>query len=147
MQSDISRQIAVQKRDAARKEWQRWEDFIVMYDEIGFTMSSTTDVVIGDDGNLRRRRSKTGKKVSNTESAVHEILMEHNGPMHTVELLDALRQRGIMVVGKVPTSTLSARLSRSSLIEHNRPYGWVIKSRLAINADDEHRQEDTLGTP
>lgn len=131
MTNDPLRENAIRRRDAALSEARRWDDFIRMLDELrgvcgpGISPHSVDLFVRGSDG--APPQTGGGSRITNTEQAVIKIIEREGRPVPTRELLPALAALGVDVGGKEPSSTLSARLSRSNLVENVRPYGWRLK--------------------
>jgi len=54
------------------------------------------------------------------------VLRERGQPVHTKELLDILRARGIEIAGRNPVTNLSGYLSRSPELTADRAAGWSL---------------------
>lgn len=118
---------AMMKRDAALAEAARWSDFVAMYMEIKGISNSTP--VHRETGTIKERvQPPRGAALAETERAAFDAIRASGRPMHTQELLTALKLAGVEVGGKDPASTLSARLSRAPSLENIRPHGWRIKT-------------------
>lgn len=125
---------AERRRDLALAEARRWEAWIEGYRELagpakGEAPHSEANAGVPDAQAAAAPRPSTGGgAMQATEAAVTDILADAGGgPMQTRDLLEGVLARGIEVGGKDPVGVLSARLSRSTLVENVRPYGWRLK--------------------
>ena len=149
---------ALARRDAARVEADRWDDFVRMYCDLRGIPYQDEDR--GDTVAPAAQRPSQpptpspGSALFATEQAAIEILKEVGHPLPTGKLRPLLEERGISIGGKEPNSTLSARLSRAPRLYNDRPRGWWIKGTAdddnpAKDASSAHveRQDDFLTEP
>ena len=73
---------------------------------------------------------------------IEAVLWEAKRPMKTVEILEALKQRGIDVPGKVPLNNLAAHLSHHKKYFINTSEGW---QRRQTELNDEKTNAQTAG--
>jgi len=138
MEIELLRQNAIAKRDAALAEAKRWDEFLHMLDEAarGLTAMGGGTVMVHFPSSVERRNPtpRGAGRMTETESAASEIIRANDGkPVQTADMLKELEKRGIVVGGKDPSSTLSARLSRAESLENVRPYGWRLKEPRQTN--------------
>lgn len=70
--------------------------------------------ITGDEARIQLKRVRSGNPHRDVVAkAAVEILLAHGKPMKTEELLEALDQSRITVIGKNPVSTLNTMLWRS----------------------------------
>lgn len=118
---------AIARRDAALEEARRWDDFIRMYGELVLPQPTAHSVPERCRNVIAESEHGLSGTMQETEDAAIAILTEAGTPMPTRKMLVALAARGIVIGGKQPVSTLSARLSRAPRLVNIRPDGWWIK--------------------
>lgn len=117
----------------ARAEVARLEAFLDVYQELnGGSPSPRT--------RARHTNAPSGAVADSAAAAVEHIKMVGRA-VPTRELLDILKLKGIAVGGKDEIATLSARLSRSSLLVNTRGVGWE-----TTDANEEGAVGDLLGS-
>ena len=137
---------AIARRDAAKAEADKWDDFIRLYKKLASSSDNTgrlqrrnlTEIgtAVSESVHERRAASRIGEKGAKTEEAAVAVLLEATKPMFTRDMIGPLNARGVEIGGQDPVATLHVRLSRSkSKLKFDRQLGW----RLA-----EPRQE--IGT-
>jgi hypothetical protein len=150
------RESAVQKRDAALAEAQRWTDFIKMLDEIdpspakqaaeeaGIRAIART---IGENVQSVKRSVVRGALVMTEEAAIEEI-KRLGRAIPSREMCDLLTARGIDIGGQDAVATLSARLSRSSRLRNARPFGWILNNEIpeGVEPTDPLPSEESVGS-
>ncbi len=115
---------ATDRRDAALREAAKWDAFIKQYVELQGEPVPPNSVRTDQRGPPRIFISG---RLSETEHVAAEIIKERGRAIPTRDLLVELENRGVEVGGKDPASTLSARLSRSSVLVGRRGIGWSLK--------------------
>jgi hypothetical protein len=136
---------AIARRDAAKAEAEKWDDFIRLYKKLASASDNTgrlqrrnlpeTGAAVSESVHERRASSRIGEKGAKTEEAAVAVLLEATRPMFTRDMIAPLNSRGVEIGGQDPVATLHVRLSRSTKLKFDRTLGW----RLA-----EPRQE--IGT-
>jgi hypothetical protein len=136
---------AIARRDAAKAEADKWDDFIRLYKKLASSSDNTgrlqrrnlteMGAAVSESAHERRTASRVGEKGAKTEEAALAVLLEATKPMFTRDMIDPLNARGVEIGGQDPAATLHVRLSRSTKLKFDRQLGW----RLA-----EPRQE--IGT-
>lgn len=136
---------AIARRDAAKAEADKWDEFIRLYKKLASSSDSNgrsqrriltgIGAAVSESAYERRVASRVGEKGAKTEEAAVAVLLEAREPMFTRDMIGPLNSRGVEIGGRDPVATLHVRLSRSSKLKFDRQFGW----RLA-----EPRQE--IGT-
>lgn len=149
------RDSAVRKRDAASAEVARWDDFIRMLDEIERADNEDGVPAISKGLGLPKRQARVALQhgaLVRTEEAAVAALRSLGRPIPTRELLGLVTAAGISVGGLDPVATLSARLSRSRLVQNVRPNGWKLREVHEEIESSDHNphpevSEDSLFQP
>lgn len=117
-----ARQLLVQREAEAA----HLRSFIETYDEIaGYSSASTGFIAVPPTTATSHENILARAKVSMTETVAATIIRETGRPVPSVEMLRLLTERGVSVGGKVPLSTLAARLSRAQSLQFERGLGWA----------------------
>lgn len=128
---------AINRRDAAAAEAARWTDFVRMYEEL--RGAGPTPPAPASSTGLGERQASlpqpSGGKLNETATLAATVIRELGRPIPTRALLAELTKRGLQVGGADAVATLSARLSRSSLVENRKPFGWVLSEQPAEKDD------------
>lgn len=122
--------LAREKRDKLASEIRRLDEFIATAEQLAEESGRDHAIEqISDD--LRRRRrvyvSSDSRRPTTTQAtydAVRGVLERVGRPVHVGYLLKKLQENGVVVGGKEPSSTLSARLSNSDEFISIRGLGW-----------------------
>lgn len=126
---------ALSRLKAALEEVERLDDFIKLYNEL-----ESQTVTAAATNTLTRVRSlkvtaaveRPIGKLNETEAMAVLLINESGSPQPTRILYEEMRKRGLEIGGKDGVATLSARLSRSTMLINDKPFGWRLR--------EEHRQ-------
>lgn len=134
MPDDPIRADAIARRDAARAEADKWDTFLKWYDELrGAVLHTPAHERASSAPNSPAVRQPV--KVRQTEGLAALIIDERGGQMQTRAILEELARRDFPIPGKNPLATLTARLSRSTILEHKSPGGWRRRAEQGDGAD------------
>ena len=129
---------AQRRHDEHLAQAKRWADFIAMYRELQAGGAQPAELVKTHPApSSDVRYTQYGDpvhvvgmgRVSETERAAREIIIEAGHPVSTQYLLKVLPSRGVEIGGKDPASTLAARLSRAPSLVSERGIGWRLKDQ------------------
>lgn len=135
MATDSVLQNAIRRREAALAEARRWDDFVQAYEElrreaptknVGVSETKTRRLVADAQG-VPQVVPGTGT-MSDTENMAADVIRAHGRHVPTRLMMEELGKRGLLVGGKDPLSTLSARLSRAPSLVNVRALGWTLRS-------------------
>jgi len=136
---------AIARRDAAKAEADKWDEFIRLYKKLASSSDNTgrlqrrnlTEIgtAVSESVHERRAASRIGEKGAKTEEAAVAVLLEATKPMFTRDMIGPLNARGVEIGGMDPAATLHVRLSRSSKLKFDRTLGWrLAEPRQEIGA-------------
>lgn len=146
---DATYQNAIQKRLRLRKELEKLDLFIAVYDELAEEAlenarqgEKVQNVNIGDafevaapsretptgfDGAESARRVTDNPKPAEVIAAVKSVLRERGQPLTRSQIREALDRRGVVIRGGNPTKVLGTTLWRSPEIETIEGLGYWVK--------------------
>ncbi|MFN6252949.1 MAG: hypothetical protein ACK4Y5_12835 [Acetobacteraceae bacterium] len=136
---------AIIRRDAAKAEADKWDEFIRLYKKLASSSDNTgrsqrrnltkTGTAVSESVQEKRAASRIGEKGAKTEEAAVAVLLEATVPMFTRDMIGPLNARGVEIGGQDPVATLHVRLSRSKKLKFDRHLGWrLAEPRQEIGA-------------
>lgn len=136
---------AIARRDAAKAEADKWDEFIRLYKKLASSSDNTgrsqrrnltgIGAAVSESAHERRAASRIGEKGAKTEEAAVAVLLEATAPMFTRDMIGPLNARGVEIGGQDPVATLHVRLSRSTKLKFDRTLGWrLAEPRQEIGA-------------
>jgi hypothetical protein len=130
---------ARQKRQDLLAQLEKVDAFLALGEELGLGEAADsaapprpTPVLVPEATFVRRSRPAppSGESVvATTVEAAKEALEAAKRPLPTSALLDAVLAKGVEVGGKIPSSTLSARLSNSGVLKNHKGFGWWLADK------------------
>jgi len=149
---------ALAKQAEAARAVAYWDEWIGQYQRlVGNVQAVGHERPVVAESKVESPGTRTGRRTSpvldQTADMATAIIEKHGRPVPIQEMQFKLRGMGLLIGGKNPKSTLSARLSTSGRFIADREKGWWIKGRplpgltLPIEPEGEGLDAGTASSP